>query len=182
MSDTAPAFHYVCTPEEAWEIVQQNHGFWLSNCGCRENHGHCRRSRVDLCLQFRENTDVRGSSKREVSLAEIGEIFQEAKLKRLVMRPFRRDDDRTVTDGICFCCDDCCEYFTKPEEICDKGRFIESTDLAACTQCGICEDICYFMARNMIEGGLVINRDFCYGCGLCVKVCPEGCVAMISRS
>jgi Pyruvate/2-oxoacid:ferredoxin oxidoreductase delta subunit len=25
------------------------------------------------------------------------------------------------------------------------------------------------------------DKDLCYGCGLCLDVCPENCVQMISR-
>lgn len=88
----------------------------------------------------------------------------------------------TITDGICFCCDDCCEYFTNPGEIkCDKGKFIEQTDREKCNDCGICVTVCYFGTRKMDDGELMIDRDHCYGCGLCLEVCPEDCLEMVPR-
>jgi len=183
MNEKTLAFHYVCTPKEARELVRQHDRFWVSNCGCRESRGKCDRSRIDVCLMFRDDiAGSGGSGKREISPAELEEIFQEAKQKHLVTRPFRNEKNMTETDGICFCCDDCCEYFLNPSVIkCDKGASIEMTDRDKCNNCGICVDVCYFGARKMGDGELVLKRDNCYGCGLCVEVCPEDCLKMVPR-
>jgi len=183
MNENNLAFHYVCTHEEARKLIGLHNRFWVSNCGCREKHGHCDRSRIDVCLMFRgEIAGSGGSGKKEVYLADVEKIFQEAKEKRLVSRPFRNEDNMTLTDGICFCCDDCCEYFTNPSEIkCDKGAFIEETEGKKCTNCGVCVDVCYFGARKMDNGELVVDRNVCYGCGLCTDVCPEDCLQMVPR-
>lgn len=183
MSKEDLAFHYVCTRDEAKDIVGQRKRFWVSNCGCREKRGRCSRSRMDVCLMFRDDiSGSGGSGRREISQAEVAEIFREAKNKHLVTRPFRNEENRAQTDGICFCCDDCCEYFLSPDEIkCDKGDFIESTEIDKCTNCGECVEVCYFRARKLDEGELIIDRDTCYGCSLCVDVCPEDCIEMVTR-
>jgi Pyruvate/2-oxoacid:ferredoxin oxidoreductase delta subunit len=184
MKEKDLAFHYVCTWEEARKLVSQRQRFWVENCGCREKKpGGCQRSRMDLCLMFRGDVQVSsGSSKKEVSRAEVDEILREAKQKHLVTRPFRNENDMTETDGICFCCDDCCEYFTNPSEIkCDKGKLIERTERDICNNCGVCVGVCYFGARKMEGGELALERDSCHGCGLCVDVCPEDCLQMVSR-
>jgi len=182
MAETNPAFHYVCTRGQAWDLVKGRERFWVSNCDCRESRGGCKRSRMDLCLQFRGETAAQGSNKHEITLAEVEEIFREAERKRLVTRPFRCEDDLTVTDGICFCCDDCCGYFLNREERCDKDVCIELTDMKLCTHCGICEEVCYFRARRMDGDTLAVNREECYGCGLCEHVCPEDCIQMTPRN
>ena len=49
------------------------------------------------------------------------------------------------TDGICFCCDDCCSCFPENcNEKCDRGKMIESTNTAICMNCGTCVDACRF--------------------------------------
>jgi ferredoxin len=50
-----------------------------------------------------------------------------------------------------------------------------------CTHCGDCVGVCFFGARKMDDGELKLNRDECYGCGLCVDVCPPACVEMLPR-
>lgn len=177
------AFHYVCTWEEATQIAWLHDRFWVSDCGCREERGGCARSRIDLCLMFRGDIiGSGGSGKKEISRAELEEIFREAKEKHLVTRPYRNDKDRTQTDGICFCCDDCCAYFLDPTEKCDKAQLIEKTEQDNCTNCGECVKFCYFKARKMEEEQLKVEREECYGCGLCVDVCPEDCVQMVNRT
>ena len=181
MDEKELAFQYVCTLEEAKKIVQQRDEFWVSNCECRESRLPCKRSRIDVCLQFREQTPASGPSKRKISRAEVEEIFKEAKEKHLVTRPFRNEKNMTETDGICFCCDDCCYYFVNPDEKCDKGDLIEKTDSEKCTNCGTCVKTCYFKARKFEDKKLTINQDNCYGCGFCADVCPENAIQMLPR-
>jgi len=172
--------HYVCTLGEAKELINKHDKFWVSNCGCREGGPGCKQSRTDVCLMFSFEGGSSGSNPHEISQAEVDDIVKEAIDKKLVSRPFR-NNDFTDTDGICFCCQDCCGYFTDANEHCNKGKFIEKTDLDSCTHCGLCEQVCYFQARKMVEGKLTIDRENCYGCGLCESVCPVECIKMTPR-
>ncbi|UCF69776.1 MAG: 4Fe-4S binding protein [candidate division WOR-3 bacterium] len=181
-SDGGQNIHYVCTHEEGWQIVEKNQHFWLSNCGCREQKGHCRRSRIDICLDFQERNTGGGSGLHEVGKEDVKDVFAEAKEKHLVVRPFRDDTDRTEVAGICFCCDDCCGYFLDPSEKCDKGSHVQTTDFAGCTHCGDCVDVCYFGVRKMVKEKLEIVPERCYGCGLCTDVCPTSCIMMTIRT
>ena len=47
--------------------------------------------------------------------------------------------------------------------------------------CFCCDDCCYFKARSMVGGELIIDEDKCYGCGLCVDACPTGCISFTNR-
>jgi ferredoxin len=136
---------------------------------------------MDVCLLFRKDFPPTGSGFKEITWAGVEAILREAEGKHLVTRPFRNQDDQSMVDGICFCCDDCCAYFLSPAEKCDKGKYVESTDLSACSECGLCEEVCYFEARKLGDQELRVERSRCYGCGLCVDVCPEGCIKMVSR-
>jgi Pyruvate/2-oxoacid:ferredoxin oxidoreductase delta subunit len=177
------AFHYVCTWEQAKEIAGRFERYWVEDCGCRvKRENKCARSRIDVCLLFKP--DIGGSGggdRKEISRGELEGILHEAKEKHLVSRPFRNDKDRTKTEGICFCCDDCCGYFLDPAEVCDKGDLIEMTKTDGCTLCGDCADVCYFEARKMSDGELVVDREKRHGCGLCAEVCPTECVEMVRR-
>ncbi len=174
------ALHYVCTHDHALALINAHDTFYLSNCGCRESKGQCARSRMDVCLIFSASDPGSGSGLKKISRSEAEAVFHEAVTRRLVARPFR-DAAFTQTDGICFCCDDCCGYFLNREEICDKGDHIEKTDWEKCTHCGVCVPACYFHARQMIDTTLVVQHDDCYGCGLCIDACPIDCINMIIR-
>ena len=176
-NDNIPC-HYVCTQQRARKLVSERDHFWVSNCGCREQRGGCARSRTDVCLVFNHEFGGSGSNLHEVDRPSVEGILREADDKRLVARPFR-SQDRTQTDGICFCCDDCCGYFLNPAETCDRGQLAEATAMADCTHCGLCADVCHFQARRMEDGLLVVAHDNCYGCGLCVDICPEDCIRMM---
>jgi len=173
------AMHYVCTHQKAQQLMDAQQRFWVCNCGCRESRGECARSRMDVCLMFTADDPGSGAGKREITRAEAEAILGEAADKFLVARPWR-NEDRSETVGICFCCDDCCGYFLDPSEKCDKGEMIARTDFGACTHCSACVDVCYFHARVMNNEKLTVDPERCYGCGLCVTVCPEECIRMVS--
>ena len=182
MTEQNVAFHYVCTWEQARNLVDGFKQFWVANCGCREGRGKCERSRIDVCLWFHADVPHYDSKWKEVDKAFVEGILQEARDKHLVTRPFRYEKNMAETGGICFCCDDCCAYFLNRAERCDKGSLKELTDMEVCTHCGICADVCYFGSRKMVDEELTIDRKECYGCGLCREVCPEDCVQMVNRN
>lgn len=173
------AMHYVCTRDEAGELIASARQYWVCNCGCREGRGTCSRSRHDVCLMFADS-GASGNGKRPIDRRAADEILNEARSCGLVARPFR-SESRTAVEGICFCCDDCCGYFLDPTEKCDKGPLVQLTEREACSHCGLCSDVCHFGARRMTEGCLEVTRERCYGCGLCADVCPEECVTMAAR-
>lgn len=181
MFDSKTPMHFVCTWDEASALIAGQKDFWVCNCGCREGKDGCGRSRMDLCLTFDIGGTVTGSNRKKISISEVDGILEEARQKNLVPRPFRDEATRTRLEGICFCCDDCCSYFLNPDEVCDKGKYIENTDMRRCTHCGDCVDICYFKARTIDDDVLMVNSDACYGCGLCVASCPVDCIEMVPR-
>lgn len=174
------AMHYVCTYEEAEQLVQARGQFWVSNCGCREERPGCSMSRIDVCLSF--VPEGSGTGLREITKDQALGLITEARLSALVPRPFRRPPDMVDVDGICLCCNCCCGYFLNPKEACDKGAQVESTDQSSCTACGLCVEPCFFNARRVVGDRLLIAADSCYGCGLCVSFCPEGCIHMTARA
>ena len=182
MSQPGFVQHFVCTSSEALQIIARHGRYWVSDCYCRAHGPGCRRSRMDVCLQFKPATAASAAGRHEISSREVQSILDEARTKGLVARPFRDPLVADGIEGICFCCDDCCSYFRRPGEVCDRGASIESTDFEACTVCGACVPACYFGARAIAGDRLVIDAGRCYGCGLCVASCPEGAIAMTPRA
>ncbi len=58
------------------------------------------------------------------------------------------------------------------------------SEAGRCFSCGTCIycDNCYFycpdMAITKVDGGYLVDPDFCKGCGLCVAECPTGSIHM----
>ncbi len=169
--------HFVCTHDQARKLIDQYNEYYIAICGCRQGRGSCSHSRMDVCLMFNAAFTT-GTEKRPATRAEALKILTHADEKGLVSRPFRKPDDPNVLDGICFCCPECCYYFNHDDEPCDKGSLVQSTDLDTCTACGMCVSVCYFGARSIVDGQLVVDDKKCYGCGLCVDACPGGSVTM----
>jgi Pyruvate/2-oxoacid:ferredoxin oxidoreductase delta subunit len=181
MSDGYYPQHYVCTHEQARELIAQHSQFWLCTCGCRAEGNGCKRSESDVCLTFNAEALAGQLGHREVSRSVAESVEKAAQNKHLVARPFRNPTNPEQIDGICHCCDDCCSYFIDPSEACDRGSFKEATDLDACNNCGKCVEVCYFGARSMVLGALSLQQDACFGCGLCVDVCPTDSIMMSQR-
>jgi ferredoxin len=183
MSWNPPVDHLVCTKDEAREIVEGLDEFWVSVCWCREEKGRCARSPMDVCLSFSENSPANPSGIRKIPKDEALTLIENAREWGLVSRVFSKRGGDGGADGICFCCDDCCSFFTgRVEDAPARGRFIESTIEGCCSSCGMCERACRFEARVMDEGELVVVRHRCFGCGVCADTCPTGCIEMLPRA
>jgi MinD superfamily P-loop ATPase len=59
-----------------------------------------------------------------------------------------------------------------------KSSQVAGIDLARCSRCGLCIDLCRFDA---IRQDFVVDPISCEGCGLCSRICPVDAVAMEDR-
>jgi dihydropyrimidine dehydrogenase (NAD+) subunit PreA len=66
-----------------------------------------------------------------------------------------------------------------------KKDVVASIDETACTKCGMCYYACRdggHQAYELQEDGLPKpDPEKCYGCGLCVEVCPVECISLVPR-
>ena len=112
MSWNPPVSHSVCTKDEAREMAGIRDRFWVSTCWCRAEKGKCARSAMEACLSFREDSPADPSGMKEVSRDEVLALIDDARERGLVSRMFARKGGDGGIEGICFCCDDCCAFFT----------------------------------------------------------------------
>ncbi len=49
-------------------------------------------------------------------------------------------------------------------------------DQQKCTSCGECSSKCQFNALVTLPGNVIVFPELCHGCGLCMKICPEGAI------
>jgi ferredoxin len=55
---------------------------------------------------------------------------------------------------------------------------VPDIDLAVCTRCGLCVELCPAHAVVMTENGPRFNQpEACTYCGDCESICPEGAIA-----
>jgi MinD superfamily P-loop ATPase len=50
-------------------------------------------------------------------------------------------------------------------------------DQKKCTSCGECSSKCQFNALVTLPDNILVFPELCHGCGLCMKVCPEGAIS-----
>ena len=58
---------------------------------------------------------------------------------------------------------------------------VPSLDLAACSKCGKCREICSFKAIASFAGNISIFPDMCHGCGGCFAVCADKALKPVGR-
>jgi MinD superfamily P-loop ATPase len=52
-------------------------------------------------------------------------------------------------------------------------RPVPEIDSEACTQCGLCADICRFNALVVLPESVMVFNELCHSCGACEYLCPE---------
>jgi 2-oxoisovalerate ferredoxin oxidoreductase delta subunit len=52
-------------------------------------------------------------------------------------------------------------------------------DQAKCTKCYTCWKFCPDVAVKIAEGKVLIDYDFCKGCGICASECPKEAISMV---
>jgi MinD superfamily P-loop ATPase len=67
-----------------------------------------------------------------------------------------------------------------------RAGFLAAINEAACTECGICQELCRFDAVLNSNGrptskSFSIDENACEGCGVCAHFCPEGAIELEER-
>ncbi len=179
--------HRVCTYAEAKQAIESNKKIYLNDCFCRKpakegktSYEYCGHN-IETCMGFTKPkpTDEFQYEYRQISQTEALKIYENWKAQVNLFR-FMEDES-----WICFCCECGCGFFrneegNKVEDTCEKGTYIEKTDLELCNLCDLCIDACVYDARS-IDDEMVVDSNKCYGCSACEYVCPEDAVEMVKR-
>ncbi len=58
----------------------------------------------------------------------------------------------------------------------EVGILVPAVDMAKCTTCGRCAEVCAYHAVAVVGQKVLVFRELCHGCGSCTWNCPEGAI------
>jgi Pyruvate/2-oxoacid:ferredoxin oxidoreductase delta subunit len=176
------AKQWVMPSEQALEILRKAETIALNDCVCRSHYKRCDHP-LDVCFLIDELAvkRVEKQTARCIDIKEAEDVLQKANKRGLVHLTFYKPGNKIY--AFCSCCECCChdlqllKLYNRADLIA-RSSYIAVTDIAACMDCGECIDRCFFSARTWQEEKMNYNPDLCYGCGLCITVCPEEAIEL----
>lgn len=169
-------------------IRKANHIVIMNKCLCRSS-ADCKDYPQDLGCIFMGNATKKISRKycREATVEEAIEHIDKCNKAGLVHIMGRNKIDEVwmhVSPGeelltVCNCCPCCCLWRVYPN-LSDslQNNFYKLPGIEVysnyekCVGCGICVDICFTDAIEIVDKKAVIDTDKCKGCGQCSNKCP----------
>jgi len=187
---------HVLDYERASETIKAAKQRAVGVCYCRHKMGHVGKAcdaPLDICLTF---GNVAGSLSRHGIARRIGveegqDFLRQARDLGLVQfgENVRRDPA-----FICNCCGCCCEALLGIKRFGSvypiHTNYIPRLDLASCTGCGKCVDVCPVQAMGLISANdpqrprrrlARLDEKHCLGCGLCVGLCTSRSLTLEAR-
>lgn len=64
----------------------------------------------------------------------------------------------------------------------DANILIPEVDVAKCTYCGRCAEVCQWHAIAVVGQKVLVFPQLCHGCGSCTLACPEGAIREIPNT
>ena len=170
---------------QAEELIRDSRYMCLHTCYCRheaELNGRGCGKPKDVCMSFgpfAEFLVAKGFShhaSQDQMLAAL-ERAEDAGLVHVA------DNIAQGVNFLCNCCGCCCMFLKTINELHSPGAvapaaYQASIDGDACTECGLCADICPVGAISRDEQEFRVDTLRCLGCGQCARTCPAEAVSM----
>jgi len=170
--------HQIIPYTKASEILAQAKKIVVIDCICRKTMRRFDKP-LNTCLILGNSTEfyLKRNLGRELTQEEAQKILALASKSRLV-HTIDNPAMRYPTHVMCNCDDKACAYIRGLKEFgSDKALtysgYVSVTNYDLCKNCGECVDVCIFSARKIENQQLKFLKNKCFGCGLCVLVCPE---------
>jgi len=155
-------------------------------CECRMRIGNCLEP-MDGCLSLNEEAiksiETRGTKK--ITVEQALEALRRTHDAGFVHTAYTFTGENEV-GIICSCCSCCCHSLSAVvrfgySDHVFTSKFIACQDPDRCTNCGTCVDRCQFGVREHKDGQMLFMNGKCFGCGLCLRTCPEGAINLVPR-
>jgi Pyruvate/2-oxoacid:ferredoxin oxidoreductase delta subunit len=177
---------WVMPTEQVLEFLRNARSFAVTHCVCRSHYKRCDNP-TEICFLINDAADaeVTQSTARQLSLEEAEKLLHQADERGLVHLTVYNATQHPY--AICSCCSCCChdlQFLQKHgrADLVVRSEYVAQTNMDACTHCGDCIERCVFDARVWEGDRMHYDPVACYGCGLCVTVCPAQATVMVRRS
>jgi electron transport complex protein RnfB len=180
LDEVIPVNIEVMPYERASTYIEESKSFGVIPCACRVQKrltGQGCEHTVENCLLFssRVNAFKSRDEIRAITKEEALEILADADEEGLV------HSTTNVQKGVTYICNCCTCSCSVLRGLTQYGHLnaVGSSDFFAfvneslCTGCMGCIDRCQFNALDVDNGVCQVDLSRCYGCGLCVSVCPS---------
>jgi ferredoxin len=185
--------------EKASALLAREKRFSIGICSCRHEKHHLGKKKCDIpletCTQFGLAADfmIRNKLAREVTRAEVEEVFALSRAKGLVLVA---DNVKVNMRFVCHCCSCCCNLMRMINEfgypnLVVTSSYIAEIDAKECSGCEQCVEACPVRAisvkpaANHAGGGATpppkVDEALCLGCGVCALGCTTGACALKKR-
>lgn len=183
--ESLEAKQWVMPSEQVLELLRNSQSFALTQCECRVRYQRCDNP-LEVCFLLDEVADqyVTDGQARRITLAEAERTLRQANEHGLVHLTIYMPTRKVY--AVCSCCSCCCHdlqmlrSYHRPDLIA-HSEYVAQTDEELCIHCGKCIERCVFEARRWRDGRMEYDATACYGCGLCVTVCPVKATSMERR-
>jgi Fe-S-cluster-containing hydrogenase component 2 len=170
------------------DLVRNQRVVGVAECYCRamkEFQGqHCEKPR-ETCFVFNEFAEslIEQGIARRLELNEALALMVRAERAGLV---HNADNFQGQIRSICSCCSCCCPGLQAAargqKNVQAVSRYVSAFEAEKCEHDYACVDICPINAIGQYGGDPQFDHEICFGCGLCVTVCPSGALSMTVRS
>jgi Pyruvate/2-oxoacid:ferredoxin oxidoreductase delta subunit len=184
--------------ERASQVVETASHIGIGTCYCRHKAmhlGHSCDAPMDICMTFNSTAGslIKHGIARRVEKAECHDLLAQARDRNLVQFG---ENARERVAFICNCCGCCCEAMLAAKRFAvltpiNTTNYLPTIEDDKCSGCMKCADVCPVEAMGMVSAGdpkhhkrkkAKVNEEICLGCGVCVRVCDKGAIALRERA
>jgi ferredoxin len=183
LSEAVVVHRLIIPPEEAEKLVSRASKVYLRDCPCRSQMQVCPSEKWEVCLLFEHASEKDRQLARLISTDEALQIVRMTTERGDIHQVFYFQDGGRPYE-LCNCCTCCCSPFREAKKRSDHyegqlhSAYIAVTDAELCTGCGKCGESCFFEARQLENGVLLVTDELCFGCGRCIPNCPEEAIRL----